>query len=86
MKRQTVSQLQRGSVVAVALALVLGSAWLAHAGQRPDQSASIDASKRELVAATGAITTDEKIACPKTRKKLWTERDGWIVRRVQVCN
>ena len=87
MKRQTLSQLQRAAAVALTLSLAFGPAWFAHAGQRPDPSTKTQQTvKRDSVAVTGSITSDEKDICPKVRKKLWTERDGWIVRQVTICD
>ena len=85
MKRQIRSQLWRASVVAAAAILVLGPAWFAHAAQ-PSAERRPEAILRDGGAVTGSITPEEKASCPKIRKKLWTERDGWIVRRVPVCN
>jgi hypothetical protein len=31
------------------------------------------------------VTATSDAACPRTRRKLWVESEGWVVRRVAVC-
>lgn len=34
---------------------------------------------------TVAAEEDEPVNCSKSRKRLWVESEGWIVRRVTIC-
>jgi hypothetical protein len=34
--------------------------------------------------ATGSVERDD-VACERTRRRLWVEGEGWIVRRVTTC-
>jgi hypothetical protein len=38
--------------------------------------------------ATGSVakSAEEEPGCQKTRRKLWLEGEGWIVRRVTICH
>jgi hypothetical protein len=48
---------------------------------------SSKASAMNEPAATGTIgaATDEDANCTKSRKRLWVEGEGWLVRRVTTC-
>ena len=35
---------------------------------------------------SGAILPAESAGCRSTRKRLWVEREGWLVHRVTTCN
>ncbi|GEP00189.1 hypothetical protein GCM10007887_06210 [Methylobacterium haplocladii] len=32
-----------------------------------------------------AIEDDDSATCSKSRKRLWVEGEGWIIRRVTIC-
>jgi hypothetical protein len=52
------------------------SAGLSEAAARPVETARADPS---------AASVDDGLPCPKVRKRLWVEGEGWIVRRVASC-
>lgn len=37
-------------------------------------------------AALRPTTEDETGKCSRTRKRLWVESEGWVVRRVTICH
>ena len=72
------------TLVLSTLALLIGSTapTFAQAGQPPGEHRP--ASAQVAKAAPGAVA-DEGPFCIRTRKKLWVEGEGWIVRRVNMC-
>ena len=87
MSRSMPAPLKRGLAVAVLLGLALGPAWTAQSTQAPSRKGMVEAP-----ASTGSVTVPspapperETVPCALVRKKLWAEREGWIVRRVPIC-
>jgi hypothetical protein len=61
----------------------------AKAGKAKADKSKTDKSKlaRSEPETTGSVGTpaDAEPACDKTRKRLWVEGEGWVVRRVTTC-
>jgi len=80
---------------ALAAAAVLAGAiflsGLAHStpvqGQRftVDQPAPRRAASRRTASFVSEVSSAQEPVCSSTRKKLWSEEQGWIVRRAMVC-
>jgi hypothetical protein len=59
------------------------------ATSKPDKAKSAKADKSKLARSepetTGSIAPATEPACDKSRKRLWVEGEGWVVRRVTTC-
>ncbi|MGU3360412.1 hypothetical protein ACLBWX_08775 [Methylobacterium sp. M6A4_1b] len=64
-------------------ALVPGAVAAPVANQGPDK-ASVAAPAVTPVAAV-TESDDDAVNCSRSRKRLWVEGEGWIVRRVTTC-
>jgi len=94
-KRKNPSHCGRSALLA--MACFLGALSLAtepsHAAHSGDHGAAN--SKQEMVTTlaardpetTGSIVQDESdgLNCNQSRKRLWVEGEGWIVRKVTTC-
>lgn len=49
----------------------------------PDKAAAASAAVTPVAAITES--EDEAVNCSRSRKRLWVEGEGWIVRRVTIC-
>jgi hypothetical protein len=64
-------------------ALVPGAMAAPVANQGPGKTAAVTAAVTPVAAVTES--EDESVNCSRSRKRLWVEGEGWIVRRVTIC-
>lgn len=79
------SALVLGSVV---LMMSLSPVLAAPAAAKDRDAASARAELQELVVVTTGSTppaAEDGAGCQRSRRKLWVEGEGWIVRRVTQC-
>ena len=76
------------TVAAAALAAPILAAGLSGASAAPPSDRGVakvaDASATVRPAATAA-EPEEEANCSRSRKRLWVEGEGWIVRRITTC-
>jgi hypothetical protein len=71
---------------AAALAGALTISVPAEASSLKPHSASITiAAERPPVPEAAPVVQSDSIECPRIRRRLWVEGEGWIVRRVASC-
>ncbi|GJD97542.1 hypothetical protein OCOJLMKI_4774 [Methylobacterium iners] len=76
----------KSHVPALAGAALMTFAWIAAASAAPAVRATKVADAGQAVAATPAIDNeDDGSNCTRSRKRLWVDGEGWIVRRVTTC-
>jgi len=72
------------------LSLISGPALATHnvdhsgAKQAAQQVTTLAAQDPETTSSIGASQNGD-VACDRSRKRLWVEGEGWIVRRVTTC-
>jgi hypothetical protein len=82
---KTPNLLSFGAAAAV-LALVLSAASpLEASGLKAAPAAGKDSGERHAGSGTVAAVVADDVECPRIRRKLWVEGEGWIVRRVTLC-
>ena len=82
---------ETAALAALILGVVLATVPLTTALAAPAGARQADRARTAEVAAvemTGSLAkpADEEPGCQKTRRKLWVEGEGWIVRRVTTCH
>ncbi|MDR7035299.1 MULTISPECIES: hypothetical protein [Methylobacterium] len=74
------------AAVSVALLLLAGgSAALAAPGADRSPTRVADASQTVRPVASVTEAEDDTANCSRSRRRLWVEGEGWIVRRVTTC-
>jgi hypothetical protein len=80
-----------GAVAACAFAAIMTMVPAPAAVSAPAQAEPRPAKARVVPPARADWSSDKTVtatsdaACPRTRRKLWVESEGWVVRRVAVC-
>ena len=69
---------------------VSGAAFLLASLTAAQGAPAADATTRVAEAAApirpvAAIERDDDTACSRTRRRLWIEGEGWVVRRITTC-
>ncbi len=75
--------------LSAALLLVSTGVLAAQAAPAPaDRAMAAAATPSARVQAASAEVTDESdgLNCGKSRKRLWVEGEGWVVRKVTTCH
>ena len=70
--------------VAVLLSIGLGCAAIA-APSSVDRAASTLADGMPVAPVAATDSEEDAASCSKSRKRLWIEGEGWVVRKVLTC-
>jgi hypothetical protein len=74
------------SLSTAVLALVIAAAPVSAAPLKAEPAAADEAVvQRAADASRLAIVSADEVECPRVRRRLWVEKEGWIVRRVASC-
>ncbi|MCJ2062037.1 hypothetical protein MKK63_04885 [Methylobacterium sp. J-088] len=72
----------RTTALGAAAALLLATA-AAQAAADPIETKVADAGPQ--VHAIAGADRDDEASCSRTRRRLWIEGEGWVVRRITTC-
>lgn len=77
-----------GLSAAMGVALLVGASSLTASAMPGTEGSSSTNSQRDAEVGKVALTVeaeDDALACTKSRKRLFVDGEGWIVRRVTTC-
>jgi hypothetical protein len=74
-----------GSLAALLLASSAFSAAVAPPASAPSARPAPVAATRASTPTTVTAVAETSTDCPRARRKLWVEGEGWIVRKVPIC-
>jgi P pilus assembly chaperone PapD len=76
----------KSHVPALAGAALLTFAWIGGAAAAPAVQTTKVADATQAVTGTSSLENeDDNASCTRSRKRLWVDGEGWIVRRVTTC-
>ncbi|MBO1021102.1 MULTISPECIES: hypothetical protein [unclassified Methylobacterium] len=77
-----------GLSAALGVALIVGATSIPASAMPGTEGASSTSVQRDAEVGKVALTVeaeDDALACTKSRKRLFVDGEGWIVRRVTTC-
>lgn len=70
---------------ALGAAVLLAGLTAAQAAPSADDASTKVAEASARIHPVAAIERDDETACSRTRRRLWIDGEGWVVRRITTC-